>query len=66
MTIGLDSVRLAGAEPETLLESLVFSAAPDDVREVVAGGRRIVAGGRHELIADVPRGLRSAIATVLA
>jgi formiminoglutamate deiminase len=66
VTIGLDSVRLAGAEPATLLESLVFSAAPDDVREVVAGGRRIVAGGRHELIADVPRGLRSAIATVLA
>jgi formiminoglutamate deiminase len=65
-TIGLDSVRLAGAEPATLLESLVFSATAADVRDVVVGGRHVVAGGRHALIEDVPGALGAAIAGVLA
>jgi len=45
ITVGLDSARLAGAEPDTLLESLVFAATAADVREVIVGGRRIVTGG---------------------
>jgi formiminoglutamate deiminase len=64
VTVGLDSVRLAGAEPDTLLESVLFAAAPADVREVVAGGRRIVADGRHTTL-DVAAELRASIAAVL-
>jgi formiminoglutamate deiminase len=66
VTVGTDSVRLAGAEPATLLESLAFAATAADVRDVVVGGRRIVADGRHALVDDVPAALGSAIAAVLA
>jgi len=66
VTVGLDSVRLAGSAPDTLLESVVFAAATGDVREVVVGGRRVVRDGRHALIADVATELDSAITAVLA
>ncbi|MGH3368449.1 MAG: amidohydrolase family protein, partial [Nocardioidaceae bacterium] len=66
VTIGLDSVRLAGAEPATLLESLVFAAAAADAHDVVVGGRRVVVGGRHALVDDVPGALDAAIKEVLA
>ena len=65
VTVGLDSVRLAGARPDTLLESVVFAAGAPDVREVVVGGRRVVAGGRHTAVDDVPAALDAAIAAVL-
>jgi formiminoglutamate deiminase len=65
VTVGLGSVRLAGARPGTLLESLVFAATAADVQEVVVGGRRVVADGRHRLVDDVPAALDSAIAAVL-
>ena len=65
VTLGLDSVRLAGAAPATLLESLVFAATAADVRDVVVGGRRVVADGRHALIEDVPGALGAAVAGVL-
>jgi len=64
VTVGLDSVRLAGAEPETLLESAVFAATAADVREVVVSGRHVVADGRHTTI-GVAAELRSSIAAVL-
>jgi formiminoglutamate deiminase len=64
VTIGLDSVRLAGARPGTLLESVVFAATAADVREVVVAGRRVVSDGRHTTI-DVPRALDEAIGAVL-
>ena len=64
VTVSLDSVRLAGAEPETLLESVLFAASPADVRDVLVGGRRIVAEGRHTAL-DVAAELRSSIAAVL-
>jgi formiminoglutamate deiminase len=57
VTLRTDSVRMAGARPETLLESVVFAGAAADVTDVIAGGRRIVAGGRHTLIDDVPGAL---------
>ena len=66
VTVGLDSVRLAGAQPATLLESVVFAAGGADVRELVVGGRRVVAGGRHALIDDVPGALSAAVAAVTA
>jgi formiminoglutamate deiminase len=64
VTIGLDSVRLSGAEPATMLEHLVFAASATDVRDVVVGGRRIVAGHRHALVGDVPAALDAAIKAV--
>ena len=64
VTVSLDSVRLAGAEPDTLLESAVFAAGAGDVSGVIAGGRRIVHEGRHETL-DVAAELRTAIAAVL-
>lgn len=65
VTLPLESVRLSGAEPATLLESVVFAATAADVRDVVAGGRRVVAGGRHTLLDDVPAALDTAIKAVL-
>jgi formiminoglutamate deiminase len=66
VTIGLDSVRLAGAQPATLLESLVFAGAAADVRDVVVGGRHVVVDGRHALVGDVAGELRASIEAVLA
>ncbi len=64
VTLSLDSPRLAGAQPETLLESAVFAATAADVREVVVGGRQVVREGRHTMI-DVAAELRASIAAVL-
>jgi len=65
VTVSTDSVRLSGAEPATLLESVVFAATAADVRDVVVGGRRIVADRRHTLLGDVPAALDAAIKAVL-
>jgi formiminoglutamate deiminase len=65
VSVGLDSVRLAGAMPATLLESLVFAASPDDVHHVVVGGRTVVTEGRHALVGDVPDALQAAVSAVL-
>ena len=64
-TVGLDSVRMAGAAPATLLESVVFAAGAADVREVIVGGRHIVTDGRHALVGDVAAELDSSIEAVL-
>jgi len=64
VTIGLDSVRLSGAEPATMLEHVVFAATAADVSDVVVGGRRIVAGHRHALLGDVPAALDAAVKAV--
>jgi formiminoglutamate deiminase len=60
VTVGLDGVRLAGAEPGDLLQALVFAAGAGDVKHVVVGGKRVVGEGRH-LGLDVPAELRDAI-----
>jgi len=65
VTVGLDSVRLAGAPPDRLLDAAVFAATAADVRHVVAGGRMIVRDGRH-VDFDVARELADAIAAVRA
>lgn len=64
VTVGLDSVRTAGAPADALLESVVFAATATDVREVVVGGRPIVSDGRHLLVEDVPATLSAAIASL--
>jgi formiminoglutamate deiminase len=64
ITISPDSVRLSGAAPATLLESVVFAATAADVRDVVVGGRQVVAERRHTLLDDVPAALAAAIKEV--
>ncbi|MDQ6873780.1 MAG: amidohydrolase family protein, partial [Actinomycetota bacterium] len=66
VTVGLDSVRTAGGDAGTALETAVFAATAADVRDVVVGGRRIVEQGVHASIADVPAALRSAISPLFA
>ena len=39
VTVGLDSPRLEPAEPDTMLESIVFAATAADVRSVIVGGK---------------------------
>lgn len=64
VTVSLDSVRLADATDESLLESLVFAATASDIRHVIVAGDVVVQEGVHARIADVPGALREAIAEV--
>jgi cytosine/adenosine deaminase-related metal-dependent hydrolase len=47
--------------PDAVVASLVFSAIGADVTDVVVGGRRVVAGGRHQLIDDPGRAMSEAL-----
>jgi cytosine/adenosine deaminase-related metal-dependent hydrolase len=47
VAIDLDGVRLATADRADPIPSLVFAGSASDVRDVVVGGRRVVADGRH-------------------
>ncbi|HWM18701.1 MAG TPA: formimidoylglutamate deiminase [Ilumatobacteraceae bacterium] len=62
-TVRLDSVRLAGAHREHLLESVVFAATAADVDHVVVGGEVIVRNGTHVRI-DVAAELAGAAEAV--
>jgi formiminoglutamate deiminase len=64
VTVGLDSVRLAGTDAGTALESAVFAAGAADVRHVLVDGRVVVEDGRHAVL-DVPRELDDAIRAVM-
>ncbi|WP_345467401.1 formimidoylglutamate deiminase [Actinoallomurus oryzae] len=64
VTVTRDSVRLAGAAPDHLAESVVFAASPADVRHVVISGREVVRDGHHLLVDDVPAALTESIAAV--
>ncbi len=66
VTVGLDSVRMAGWDSESLLETVVFAANAPDVTDVVVGGRRVVDGGRHTSVADVPAALHDSIRAVVS
>jgi formimidoylglutamate deiminase len=46
-TVDLNDPSLAGADSESLIESLVFAAGRAAIRDVYVGGRRIVEDGRH-------------------
>ena len=59
--VGLDSVRLAGTEPQGAVESVVYAATAADVRHVVVGGRVVVWEGVHRLVDDAPRRLGAAV-----
>jgi formiminoglutamate deiminase len=64
VAVRLDSVRTSGALPDTALDTVVFAATAADVTDVVAAGRRVVEGGRHQL-GDVGLLLRNAIHDLL-
>jgi formiminoglutamate deiminase len=64
VSVRLDSVRTAGADRGTAVESVVFAATAADVDSVVSGGRRVVEDGRH-VMGDVGGLLREAIAEVV-
>jgi formiminoglutamate deiminase len=65
VTIDLGSVRTAGGDAATALQTAVFAATAADVRDVVVGGRRIVEAGQHTAIADVPAALAAAITALI-
>jgi formimidoylglutamate deiminase len=46
-TVDLNDPSIAGASPEDLLSSIVFSLSKTAVRDVVVSGQRIVENGRH-------------------
>jgi formiminoglutamate deiminase len=60
VSVGLESVRLAGTRVEHVLDAVVFSACAPDVHHVVVGGHPIVRDGLHQTL-DVSRELDDAI-----
>jgi formiminoglutamate deiminase len=63
IVVDLAGPRLAGVEPPDAA-MVVFAATGAHVREVIVGGRTIVAGGCHACVSDVGRQLREAIVAV--
>lgn len=55
-TVALDDPALAGADEASILPHVVFAGSRAAVREVVVGGREVIADGRHarqaEIVAD--------------
>ncbi|PYC77597.1 formimidoylglutamate deiminase [Streptomyces tateyamensis] len=62
--LALDSVRTAGSVPRLGAEIAVFAASAADVRDVVVGGRRIVADGVHTLVPDAGAALQTAVSSL--
>src|SRR5689334_10760474 len=46
-TVDLNDPSIAGSSPENMLANVVFSLSRAAVRDVIVGGKRIVADGRH-------------------
>jgi formiminoglutamate deiminase len=65
VSVRLDSVRTAGADP-VLVASAAFAATAADVDTVVVGGRTVVAGGHHLLVDDVAGELARAVTAVIS
>ncbi|MDH6235819.1 formimidoylglutamate deiminase [Cryobacterium sp. CG_9.6] len=63
VTVSPDSVRMAGAEPKTFLETVVFAAVASDVHHVVVNGVTVVEKGTHvrypNVVADLTRAITS-------
>jgi formiminoglutamate deiminase len=64
VAIRLDTVRVAGWTPSTVIESATFAAAAVDVHTVVVGGATIVADGRHARF-DVSSALHASITSLM-
>jgi formiminoglutamate deiminase len=65
MTLGLDSVRLAGTEADSALDAVLFAATPADVANVIAGGEVVVSDGVHNRL-DVSAELAGSISALYA
>ena len=52
-TVDLNDPSIAGASPDDLLSSIVFSASRAAVREVIVGGKPIVSDGQHLIQEEV-------------
>jgi formiminoglutamate deiminase len=63
VTVDLEGVRVAGANPDTAIDAVVFAAAAGDVKRVVCGGRDVVRDGAH-LGLDVATELQESIVAV--
>ena len=50
VTVSLETVGLAGWEPEHALDSIVFAGSARDVQHVLVDGREVVVDGRHTRI----------------
>jgi formiminoglutamate deiminase len=50
VTVGLDSVRLAGVATDSMLESVVFAATAADVRQAIVAGEPVVVDGVHRRV----------------
>jgi formimidoylglutamate deiminase len=57
-TIDLDDPSIAGSSAENLLANVVFSLSRTAIRDVVVGGKRIVADGRHAQQEEIVRAFR--------
>jgi formiminoglutamate deiminase len=63
VTVGLDSVRLAGLPEADVVNGVLFAGAAGDVTHVMVGGREIVRDGDHVTIdvsAELHRAVRAA------
>ena len=63
VTVALDSVRLAGAEAETAMASIVFAASAADVTDLVVAGEVVVRDRVHVSV-DVASELAEAVREV--
>ena len=64
-TVSLDSVRLAGTDPDHTLAAVIYAATSADVTHLVVAGRTVVADRTHTRV-DVEAELRAAITEVAA
>jgi len=46
-TVDLNDASIAGASPDNLLSSIVFSLSKTAVKDVIVGGKKIIEDGRH-------------------
>jgi len=61
VTISLSSVRTAGANADSLIETAVFGATAADVTSVIVDGRRVVEAGQHcsiDVVAELDTSIR--------
>lgn len=64
--VDMSSVRMAGHDPDALVDALVYAAAPADVRTVVVAGVARVSGGAHASIdtaSELDRAIRQVVGT---
>lgn len=64
VALDADHPALVGRAADGVLDSWIFAAAGNPVRDVWAGGRRVVAAGRHVARDAVEKGWRSTLARI--